>query len=43
MRLADWKRLACRIANRNLTRQEWRQYLGDLPYQKTCPGLPAGT
>jgi hypothetical protein len=32
--------MACRIANRNLTREEWRQYLGDLPYQPICPGLP---
>lgn len=32
---------ACRIANRNLTRQEWHQYLPGEPYQKTCPGLPA--
>jgi hypothetical protein len=31
---AGWKRLACRIANRNLTQQEWRQYLGDEPYQR---------
>jgi WD40 repeat protein len=43
MSLAGWKRLACRIANRNLTRQEWTQYLGVLPYQRTCPGLPAGS
>ncbi len=42
MSLAGWKRLACRIANRNLTRQEWRQYLGDEPYHRTCPGLPEG-
>jgi WD40 repeat protein len=31
---------ACHIANRNLTRQEWREYLGVRPYQKTCPALP---
>jgi WD40 repeat protein/class 3 adenylate cyclase len=37
-----WPSRACRIANRNLTRAEWRQYVGDLPYQKTCPNLPAG-
>jgi WD40 repeat protein len=34
-----WRQLACRTANRNLTRQEWQQYLGDEPYHKTCPGL----
>lgn len=41
--LGGWPRRACRIANRNLTRQEWRQYLGNTPYRKTCPGLPAGS
>jgi hypothetical protein len=35
-------RHACQIANRNLTRAEWRQYLGDLPFHTTCAGLPAG-
>ena len=39
--LASWPARACRIANRNLALQEWRQYLGDLPYHTTCPGLPA--
>jgi len=38
--VADWKRLACRIANRNLTHAEWRQYIGGEPYHKTCAGLP---
>jgi WD40 repeat protein len=32
---------ACRRANRNLTCDEWRTYLGaDEPYRKTCPALP---
>ena len=32
---------ACRTANRNLTCQEWRQYIGpDIPYRKTCEALP---
>ncbi len=31
---------ACAIANRNLTPQEWRQYLSDLPYHKTCGDVP---
>ncbi len=26
--------------SRNLTQEEWRQYLGDEPYRKTCPNLP---
>jgi WD40 repeat protein len=36
-------RRGCQIATRNLTRQEWRQYFGELAYHKTCPGVPAGT
>jgi len=25
---------------RNLTQEEWKQYMGDEPYHKTCPDLP---
>jgi WD40 repeat protein/pSer/pThr/pTyr-binding forkhead associated (FHA) protein len=36
--IASWEHRACRIANRNLTRAEWDQYIGlDLPFQYTCP------
>jgi WD40 repeat protein len=35
--IASWKRQACDIANRNLTQQEWQQYVGDHQYRKTCP------
>ena len=38
--LGSWKNRARRIANRNLTRAEWKQYLGDEPYRKTFPDLP---
>lgn len=38
----SWKHHACRMVNRNLTWAEWRQYMGDHPYQKTCPDLPIG-
>jgi uncharacterized delta-60 repeat protein len=31
---------ACQIVNQNLRQDEWKQYLGDEPYQKICPGLP---
>jgi WD40 repeat protein len=32
---------ACRTANRNLTCEEWRNYIGaDTPYHKTCEALP---
>jgi WD40 repeat protein len=37
----SWKAIACGVANRNLTPQEWKQYLGDEPYNKTCLGAPA--
>lgn len=37
----SWQRHACRIANRNLTPDEWEQYLGGQPYDpKTCPEIP---
>jgi WD40 repeat protein len=32
-----WERHACAIAGRNLTRVEWRQFLGDVDYRETCP------
>lgn len=31
---------ACRVANRNLTRAEWRQYFSDESYDVTCAGNP---
>ncbi len=32
---------ACRTANRNLTCEEWRDYVSaDKPYRKTCEALP---
>ncbi len=41
--LASWVDRACRIANRNLTLEEWNRYLGTgRPYRCTCEGLPAG-
>jgi hypothetical protein len=33
-----WEHQACAIAGRNLTRAEWRQFLGDGDYRETCPG-----
>jgi hypothetical protein len=34
---------ACQVVWRNLTMSEWRQFVGeDIPYQRTCPNLPAG-
>ena len=41
---ADWSTHACRLAGRNLTRQEWKTFFGnDVPYHRTCPQWPAGT
>jgi WD40 repeat protein len=36
---ADLRAEACRRLTRNLTREEWQQYLGATPYEPTCPGL----
>jgi WD40 repeat protein len=37
----SWEERACQRANRNLTRVEWQQYIGDVEnYRATCPGLP---
>ena len=33
---------ACARITRNLTQAEWRQYVGDGPYEKTCPNLEEG-
>jgi WD40 repeat protein len=39
----SWHSRACRIANRNLSRLEWEQFIGnDIPYASTCPNLPTG-
>jgi WD40 repeat protein len=37
---SDWVGLACQAANRNLTEAEWKQFLPDQPYRKTCESLP---
>jgi hypothetical protein len=36
-----WEEQACTAAGRNLTRAEWTAHLGDEPYRRTCPQLPA--
>ena len=38
--LDSWHAIAGRVANRNFTRDEWRQYFPDEPYQPTFPDLP---
>ena len=35
--------LVCKKVRRNLTMDEWRQFVGpDVPYERTCPDLPPG-
>ena len=42
---ASWRQQACRIANRNLSYDEWTRFIGEEPYRRTCerwhadPGL----
>jgi len=38
--LESWKVRAEKVANRNLTRDEWRQYFPDRPYHATFSNLP---
>ena len=37
--LDDWRSAACSIAGRNLTADEWQQFLPDEDYRKTCPAF----
>ena len=33
---ASWVATACRLAGRDLTQEEWRTYLPNRPYTRTC-------
>lgn len=37
-----WQVQACQIAGRNLSQTEWKLYMGDRPYHKTCEAWPEG-
>jgi hypothetical protein len=38
-----WRDAACRLAGRNLSRDEWDRYMPpDEPYRATCPQWPVG-
>jgi hypothetical protein len=40
---ARWVVVACELAGRNMTREEWDRYVGDLgDYRPTCPEQPPG-
>jgi WD40 repeat protein/class 3 adenylate cyclase/energy-coupling factor transporter ATP-binding protein EcfA2 len=41
LRPAAWEAKACALAGRNLTRDEWRQFVGG-DYRRTCPQWPEG-
>jgi hypothetical protein len=38
----DWVNVGCELVNRNLSMAEWNQLLPAIPYERTCPDLPAG-
>jgi len=40
-RTSTWTDRACRIAGRNLTRDEWEQFFPSRPYRATCSQWPA--
>ncbi len=42
-RTEDLADMVCKKVLRNLTKQEWQQFMGgDIPYEQTCPNLPPG-
>jgi WD40 repeat protein len=41
--LDSWGETLCSIANRNLSLDEWQQFIGpEVRYHRTCPNLPSG-
>jgi WD40 repeat protein len=41
LRPSSWAAKACALAGRNLTQDEWTQFVGG-DYQRTCPQWPEG-
>ena len=39
----SWVKKLCRIAGRNFTKEEWKKYMDEKPYEKTCPQYPEGS
>jgi WD40 repeat protein len=35
-----WIDLVCAKLVRNMSEEEWRHHVGDIPYETQCPGLP---
>ena len=42
MSIQFWKDTACKIAGRNLSQLEWKQFFNDEPYHLSCPQWPSG-
>ena len=40
-RTEDLLEAACQRASRNMTQEEWQQFMGAEEYRPTCPELPA--
>lgn len=40
MDLTLWQEIACNMANRNLTLEEWELHLQEIEFRATCPQLP---
>jgi hypothetical protein len=38
----DWVSVGCKLVNRNLSLDEWKLLRLEIPYERTCPKLPAG-
>ena len=38
----SWVTAGCKLVNRNFSLDEWGQLASGLPYERTCPDLPAG-
>jgi WD40 repeat protein len=38
--LEGWADALCQKLSQNMTREQWRQWVGDLPYRRQCPNLP---
>jgi WD40 repeat protein len=40
--LDAWEEHACKVAGRNLTREEWRRFVGSRPYRSICTAFSSG-
>jgi WD40 repeat protein len=38
--LDAWADALCQKLSQNMSREQWRQWVGDLPYRRQCPNLP---